>query len=146
MDSVNDTAFGVVSLCSTQPEPPYRVALGVHVSQPCRNRKGGTGCSHCHRAWEEQASREVLGQLGALGSKGCALVLGAVGPITAAWSRGEGWAACSRGCLSPRWSAWTASPSVSAAGLHSELLFHSGQPHPRLVLRGAFPSPFSPLM
>lgn len=87
MVCVTHTTFAVVPLCSPQPEQPYVVVLGVHVNPCCVHWKQGTGFSHCKSVWEKQALRESLGQLGALGSKGFSLVLGAVCPITAAWSR-----------------------------------------------------------
>lgn len=86
--SVINTALDLAFLCSVQPEQPSVAALGVDIYQPSGHWKGGTGFSHFWRECvRSRPARSSGGKLGALGSKRISLVLGAVGSITAAWSR-----------------------------------------------------------
>lgn len=118
-----DTAHGARSLCGTRPGRPH---VGcVSVSPACAGRRGGRWLlAPLQGAWQQRASRGFPGQL-RLGSKGFSSAVGAVCPITAAWSRWEGWAACSRRFRGHRRRVWTVRPSVSAEGPRGELLIHS---------------------
>jgi hypothetical protein len=87
-------------------------ALRVCMGQPYRNWKGRMEFSHYHReeGWKKTWSW-TSGELWAV--KGVFFTLGAVYPITAAWSRWEGWAACNSRILGQQWCVWMVHPSVS---------------------------------
>lgn len=81
-----DTAFDVASWYSPQPEQSFMVAL-VCISQPCVRWKGGADYFHYYRECGKTKPGGSSEGRGGSGSKRFSLLLGAVCPITAAWSR-----------------------------------------------------------
>lgn len=83
---VMDTAFDVASWYSPQPEQSFMVAL-LCISQPCVRWKGGADYCHYYRECGKTKPGGSSEGRGGSGSKRFSLLLGAVCPITAAWSR-----------------------------------------------------------